>query len=90
MPNTASAKKALRQNIKRAARNKVIKAELKSLRVKVRKLVTAKDHAGATETARLLGKKLDKAQGKNVLKKNTVARIKSRMMKTVNAIAKKA
>jgi ribosomal protein S20 len=41
-----------------------------------------------TEVVRLIGKKLDKAVQKNVLKKNAVARYKSRLMKKVNALAK--
>lgn len=89
MPNTAAAKKALRQDAKRARRNKLVKAEIKSLRVKLRKMVDAKDSAKAVEVAKLIGKKLDKAQAKNIYKKNTVARVKSRLMKKVNALVKK-
>lgn len=88
MPNLASAKKALRQDAKRARRNQLVKAELKSLRVKFRKLVDDKKKAEAAETAKLLGKKFDKALAKGVMKKNTVARYKSRMMKKLNALAK--
>ena len=86
MPNTASAKKALRQSDKRAARNKIVKAEIKSLRIKLRKMIDAKNSKEAEDVAKDLGKKLDKAQQKNVLKKNTVARIKSRFMAKFNAM----
>lgn len=88
MPNLASAKKALRQDIKRARRNMLVKAELKSLRVKFRKLITDNKKSEAAEVAKLLGKKFDKAHAKGVLKKNTVARYKSRMMKKLNALNK--
>lgn len=88
MPNLENAKKALRQSEKRARRNKLIKAELKSLKVKLRKLITAKKKPEATETARLLGKKLDKSLARGTLKKNTVARYKSRMMAKLNALVK--
>lgn len=88
MPNLANAKKALRQSDKRARRNKLIKAELKSLRVKFRKLVETKKQSEAAEVAKLLGKKFDKAHAKGILKKNTVARYKSRMMKKLNALGK--
>lgn len=84
MPIKDNAKKALRQSVKRTARNKVVKDELKSLRVKFRKLVTSKDEK-ASEIARELGKKFDKAVSKGVLKKNTAARLKSRMMAKLNA-----
>ncbi|MEK7614877.1 MAG: 30S ribosomal protein S20 [Patescibacteria group bacterium] len=86
MPNLANAKKALRQADKRAERNKLAKAEIHSLRVKLRKAITAKNAAAALEVARSLGKKFDKAVGKKVLKQNTVARLKSRMMQKVNAL----
>ena len=88
MPNLANAKKALRQSAKRAQRNKIVRAEIKSLRVKLRKMVDATNVAEAEKIAQVLCKKLDKAQQKNVYKKNTVARYKSRLMKKVNAIKK--
>ena len=88
MPNLENAKKALRQSEKRARRNKLIKAELKSLKVKLRKLITDKKKSEAIETARLFGKKLDKALARGTLKKNTVARYKSRMMAKLNALIK--
>ena len=88
MPNTASAKKALRQDEKRAQRNKIIKAEIKSLRIKLRKLIDVKNLSQAEEIAKLVSKKLDKAQAKGVLKKNTVARHKSRLMQKLNSLKK--
>lgn len=86
MPNLDNAKKALRQSIKRAERNKVIKAEIHSLRVNLRKALTSKEMEKATELARTIGKKLDKAHAKDIFKKNTVARYKSRIMQKVNAL----
>ncbi len=88
MPNLANAKKALRQADKRAERNKTVKAEIHSLRVKLRKAITAKNAIEALEVARGLGKKFDKAVGKKVFKQNTVARYKSRMMQKVNSLKK--
>jgi len=88
MPNLANAKKALRQSKKRAQRNKIVKAEIKSLRVKLRKMVEATKVGEAESVAQVLCKKLDKAQQKNIYKKNTVARYKSRFMKKVNALKK--
>jgi small subunit ribosomal protein S20 len=85
MPNLQNAKKALRQSDKRAQRNKIVKAEIKSLRVKVRKALTAKKLDDALSLIQLVSKKMDKAVQKNVYKKNTVARYKSRLMKKLNA-----
>lgn len=86
----ANAKKALRQSIKRGRRNLIAKAEIHSLRVKSRKLLDAKKGKEAAEVARLIGKKLDKAVSRGIMKKNTVARLKSRLMKKVNVLNKKA
>ncbi len=88
MPNKASAKKALRQSDKRADRNKIVKAEIKSLRIKLRKAIDAANVSAAEEVAKTLGKKLDKAVAKNVYKLNTAARYKARFMKKINAIKK--
>lgn len=88
MPNLKNAKKALRQSKVRAGRNKIALAEIHSLRVKLRKAVTAKKVEEAMEVARLVGKKLDKAVQKNLLKLNTVSRYKSRLMKKVNSLKK--
>lgn len=76
----------MRQDIKRAQLNKVVKAEIDSLRVKFRKAVVAVKKTEAVEAAKAIGQKVDKAVSKKILKKNAVARIKSRMMKKINAM----
>lgn len=85
MPNLKQAEKALRQSKVRAARNKVMRDELDSLRTKMRKLVSAKKTDEAREMMKLLDAKLDKAAKKNIFSKNKAARIKSRTMSKVNA-----
>lgn len=89
MPNKANAKKAMRKDEKLAQRNKVIKAEIHSLRVKLRKMVDAKNRPEALKFALLVSKKMDKAHAKKIFKKNTVARYKSRLMAKVNALISK-
>lgn len=89
MPIKQNAKKALRQSLKRMVRNKAVKDEIKSIRVKYRKSIVAKEATAAAALARELGKKLDKSVSKGVLKKNTVARLKSRMMKKLNGLKTK-
>ncbi|KKT69571.1 MAG: 30S ribosomal protein S20 [Candidatus Uhrbacteria bacterium GW2011_GWF2_44_350] len=86
MPIKKNAKKALRQSLKRAVRNKTVKAEIGSLRIKFRKAIDSVKKNEALEAAKIIGQKVDKAVSKKILKKNTAARIKSRMMKKVNAI----
>lgn len=86
MPNKENAKKAVRQNEKLAQCNKIIKAEIHSLRVKLRKLAESKQTEEAIMVAKLVGKKFDKALAKGIFKKNTVARYKSRLMKKINSL----
>jgi small subunit ribosomal protein S20 len=88
MPIKKNAIKALRQSVKNAARNKTVKAEIHSLRVKFRKALTAVNKTEMAEVAKNIGQKVDKAVSKKILKKNTAARIKSRLMKKVNNVVK--
>lgn len=88
MPIKQNAKKAFRQAVKRTVRNKKVTDELKTLRVKFRKLTASKEVEKAEDAVRQLGKKLDKAVTKGMMKKNTVARLKSRAMAKLNALKK--
>ena len=86
MPNLANAKKALRQSEKRAARNKLVKEEISSLRRHFKVALKNKNAEEAQKLAKDLQKKLDKAVTKNVFKKNTVSRLKSRMAGAIQKI----
>lgn len=88
MPNMDNAKKALRQSKKRATRNQIAKDSIHSLRVAFRKAIAAKKTEEAATLARSIGKSLDKAVAKGIMKLNTVSRTKSRMMKNLNATVK--
>ena len=85
MPIIKSAKKALRQNIKRRAKNIQKNRKLKSVLKEVNILTTKK-----TEEAKKLlptaYKLLDKAAKTGLIKKNTASRKKSRITKAVNKI----
>ena len=83
MPNTASAKKELRKNIQRQARNKKIKDNLKDLIKKSRQAIAAKNAQAKELVAKTL-KALDKAAQKGVIKKNTCNRRKSRLQQSLN------
>lgn len=84
MPITKSAKKALRQNIRRRKRNLAAKNELKSAIKQCRKLVQAGSKEEAKKYLSQVYKKLDKAAKGNVVKKNKVSRLKSRLSKLIN------
>ena len=88
MPIKKSAKKALRQNKKRAERNKKIKLNIKYLTKKCLKAIEAKDKTKALEWYKKAQKAIDKAAKVNVLKKNTAARKKSQLMTKINTLGK--
>ncbi|MBI2427038.1 MAG: 30S ribosomal protein S20 [Candidatus Kerfeldbacteria bacterium] len=88
MPNKENAKKALRQSRKRALTNRMKKDAVKRLVKDARADVTSqKDTARASVLAAI--KALDRAVQRKLIKKNTAARKKSRLMKRLNALAAK-
>ncbi|MBQ9630860.1 MAG: 30S ribosomal protein S20 [Treponema sp.] len=82
--NQSSAEKRFRQSEVRRIHNKAIKSKCRTLVKKFVQSVHEKDAALAMEKYKLLQKELDSAKSKGVLKANTVARKKSRMMKLYN------
>lgn len=88
MPNLKNAKKALRQSVRRAARNTVVREHIDYLRRSARKLLSERKAKEALAVLHDLGKTLDKAVTKRVVKSNTAARIKSRTAKAINAALK--
>ncbi len=88
MPITKSAKKALRQNIKRRAKNLIYKKKIKDLIKKVKGLVLEKKIEEAKKLLPQIYKAVDKAAKVGVIKKNTAARKKSGITKLVNKTSK--
>lgn len=84
MPHTSSAKKRLRQNLKRRQHNRAIKKELK-LQLRA---VTKADKDVTLEQLReeynKAAKKLDKAAAKRVIHPNLAARKKSQLARLLN------
>lgn len=81
MPITTSAKKALRQNRTRRARNVLKKAAYKKAVLDYRKLAAAKKLDEARAALVRAYKALDKATKGSVIKKNKANRLKSRLAK---------
>jgi small subunit ribosomal protein S20 len=77
MPNTQSAKKAQRQNIKRRALNRTQRSALKTVLKKVRTAAAA--GADAKGQLSLAYKTLDQAAAKRLIHPNKAARLKSRL-----------
>lgn len=86
MPNTRSATKRTRADVKRRDRNLDRKSELKTLVRKFRELIQAgkKDEARAFYPAVARG--LDQAANRKALHKNTASRKKSRLARQLAAI----
>ena len=64
-----------------------IKADMKKTIKKFLSAVESKNNPEAQTALRLVYKKLDKAAKRNVLKKNTASRRKSRFSKLLNSLA---
>ena len=86
MPTSLSAKKRVRQDAKRRARNRTVKS---AVRTQMRKLETALD-GGNVEAAQdefvAAVRAIDKAVTKGVLHRNTAARRKSRLAARLKAM----
>lgn len=83
MPITKSAKKALRQSLRRKIRNSQKLRKLKSLLKEVRNLVSQKKIEEAKNFLPKIYKTLDKAAKEGLIKKNTASRKKSRITKAI-------
>ncbi len=81
MPITSSAKKALRQSVRRRERNIKRKDAYKSAVKIYKKLLAAKNIKEAQAKLAAAYKALDKAAKTGAIKKNKAARLKSRLAK---------
>ena len=88
MPNTKSAAKALRQSIKRRARNLSRKNSYKDIVKEFRKMA-ATDAKKAKEMLPMVQKKLDKAVKAGVIKKNKASRWKGNAQKLLTKVTAK-
>ena len=85
MPNIKSAKKRVLVNQTKAARNKAVKSNLKTM-VKKANVAMAASAPESAEAVKLAIKKIDQACAKGILHKNTAARKKSALAVKLNAI----
>jgi small subunit ribosomal protein S20 len=83
MPNTASAKKRLRQSLVRRDRNRRRKSALRSQIKKVFVAINAGDVAKAEEQFRVAAKQLDQAGAAKVIHPNAAGRYKSRLQRAI-------
>lgn len=88
MPHTESAKKALRQNIKRRERNKAAKKGIRTTAKKFSSSLTTGTPEQRQADFVAAVKKIDKAAAKGVIHANAAARKKSQLAKQLNAAKK--
>lgn len=87
MANTKSAKKSIKVQERRRARNQMVKTRVRGSFKKANQAVLAQDsEAAKTEVTNAISQ-IDKAVAKGIFHKNTAARKKSRLMKKLNALA---
>lgn len=89
MPITRSAKKALRQSVRRRARNLTRKEAYKKIITAVKKLAATGKIEDAKKLLPQLYKSLDKAAKATAIKKNKAARLKSRISRIINKSSSK-
>jgi len=81
MANIESAKKRMRQNVKRRALNRWRMRAMRQAMKSFQKELAAGNVEGASEAARVAARVIDKTAQKGVIHRNQAARRKSRMSK---------
>ncbi len=87
MPNTESAKRAMRKAETRRVRNRSQRSALRTLVKKVRVAAAGSDAEASKQALDVVIKRLDQAAAKHLIHKNKASRTKSRLTKLVNKTA---
>ena len=82
VPNIKSAKKRVLVSASKTARNKAVKSNLKTTIKKAEAAIA--EGGNSQEAIRLAIKRIDQAQAKGILHKNTAARRKSKLVRKLN------
>ncbi len=88
MPNIKSAKKRLRQNIKRRERNRLYVRRFKTESKKVLKAVEERNLELAKDQLKIAMKYIERAAARGVIHKNGAARRMSKLSKAVSKLEK--
>ena len=86
MAHTLSAKKRIRENLKRRSRNRWRKGQVKDAVKAYDEALAKGDRAEAAECLRVVYKKLDTVAAKGTIHKNAAARKKSRLAKRLKEL----
>lgn len=87
MAHTLSTKKRIRQDVKRRARNRWRKGQVKDVVKAFEDSLKGSDPKKMDETLRACYKKLDQVAAKGTIHKNAAARSKARLAKARNKVA---
>lgn len=87
MANTASARKRIRQTLRRTERNRARKSRVRTFLRNVEAAIAGGEKAAAATALRAAQPELQRAAGKGVLHRNTVARKISRLSARIKALA---
>lgn len=87
MANTSSAKKRTRQIRARTARNHARKSRMRTFIKKVETAIAGGDRAAADTALRAAQPEMQRAAGKGVVHRNTVARKLSRLSSRIRGLA---
>jgi small subunit ribosomal protein S20 len=87
MPNTTSAKKRLRQTIKRTETNRARMSRVRTFVRKVEEAIAAGDKQAAGEALRAAEPEIMRGANKGVIHKNTASRKVSRLAKRIKGMA---
>lgn len=85
MPNIKSAKKRLKQSLKRRDRNRKAKSTLSTYLKNAEQAIAAGDRDKALEAVRLASRTLDTTAQKKIIHPNKAARKKSRLQSSFNS-----
>ena len=88
MPHTKSAAKRQRQSEKRKKRNRLVAKAIKVKRKAVAEGLTGGDKAKTADAVKTAQQTLDRAASKGYIHPNKAARLKSRLVKKLKAVAK--
>ena len=86
MPNTKSAERRMRSNVRKHLHNQMIKHRLKTLERSYLTAVNAGDKPLATDTLRVVASAFDKAAKTGVVHRATADRKKSRLATRLNSL----
>ena len=88
LPNLKSAKKRMRQDIKRRDANRQKKSAIRTTEKKVRSFVAEKKFDEAAQSLQVYSSLIDRAAKSNLYHKNAAARKKARLSKLIATQAK--